>query len=670
MPQRPRSEPKFHFGNMDTVLLTRFLVSRPAGESRSGVSTPRLVRNPYILAAATVAGSALLRFIVDPLARDEAPLLFFAFSVVIAGLYSGLRAGIAATLLSIPVADYLFVQPRYTFFVYDARSHSVMQIAFALLGVLLSGIIERLNRVREHLRRTALGLSEANAQLLENERRLGKSEERFRMATEAANEAIWEWNLETDTVFWSDTYSRNYGRPNVSDVGMVWWKGQIHPEDQERVVGSLQSVIDATADSWTSEYRFRRADGTWAYICDRACIARNTDGKAWRAIGAMLDMTEIVLAKKALQESETRLSTLVAMIPEIVYTATPVGSLDYVSKKFVVYTGKPDSELEGQGWTTVVHPDDQDSAVSAWMNSVQNGADYEVNCRLRRADGTYRWFQGRAVPLLASDGRALKWFGIFTDVHDRKLLELDLSARTAQLLRSNERLSRFAYAVSHDLQEPLRMIGSYTQLLARRNAGRLDSDSDQFIRFVLTGVDRMRNLIQDLLEYSRTGNEPLGITVTTDSSLILGLALQQLQLRIEETGAKITFDKLPTVVTNQDLLMRVFQNLIGNAIKYSDRRPAEIHVSSERAASEWVFSVRDNGIGIDPQHHDRIFEPFQRLRHRGEYAGTGVGLAICKQIIERHGGRMWVESEEGKGSTFYFTIPVSNSAASPKPDAQ
>ena len=259
--------------------------------------------------------------------------------------------------------------------------------------------------------------------------------------------------------------------------------------------------------------------------------------------------------------------------------------------------------------------------------------------------------------MLSPEGKVQKWFGIFTDIHDRKLMELDLSQRTTQLLGSNERLNQFAYAVSHDLQEPLRTIGSYTQLLARRNEGKLGADSDQFIRFVLNGVDRMRKLIDDLLQYSRTGNEPVGDKVATDANLILGLALQQLQLRIEESGAKITFDKLPVVVSNQDLLVRVFQNLIGNAIKYSDERPAEIHVSCKREAGEWVFSVKDNGIGIDPQYHDRIFEPFQRLRHARDTSGTGVGLAICKRIVERHGGRMWVESAEGKGSTFMFTIP-------------
>jgi light-regulated signal transduction histidine kinase (bacteriophytochrome) len=236
-------------------------------------------------------------------------------------------------------------------------------------------------------------------------------------------------------------------------------------------------------------------------------------------------------------------------------------------------------------------------------------------------------------------------------------MELDLSQQAARLLGANERLNQFAYAVSHDLQEPLRMIGSYTQLLARCNEGKLGADSDQFIRFVLNGVDRMRKLIHDLLEYSRTGNEPIGDKVDTDANLVLGLALQQLQLRIEESGAKIRFDKLPAVVANQDLLMRVFQNLIGNAIKYSDERLAEIHVSCQREAAEWVFNVRDNGIGIDPQYHDRIFEPFQRLQHGRVHTGTGVGLAICKQIVERHGGRMWVESAEGKGSTFMFTIP-------------
>jgi chemotaxis family two-component system sensor kinase Cph1 len=618
----------------------------------------RLIGRPYILAVLAVAGSALLRFAIDPFARDEAPLLVFAFGVVIAGLYGGFGAGITATALSVPVSDYLFVQPRYTFFVYDARSHLVMQTAFASLGVLLSSIIERLNRAREHLRRTAFDLSEANAQLLENDRQLAKSEERFRMAIEAANEAIWEWNLETHTTVWSETYAKNYGRP-VGVSGMEWWKSHIHPEERESVVASLQAVIDGSGNSWASEYRFRRADGKWAYLHDRACIARNVDGKAWRAIGAMLDVTETVLARKALQESEVRLSTLAAMVPEILYTATPDGTPDYVSKRFADYSGQPVAELQGQGWMQFVHPDDRNAAASAWMNSVQSGSEYEVTYRLQRADGVYRWFQGHAVPMLGPDGKVQKWFGIFTDIHDRKLLELDLSRRTTQLLRSNERLTRFAYAVSHDLQEPLRMIGSYTQLVARRNEGKLGAESDQFIRFVLNGVERMRKLIHDLLEYSRTGNEPIGDKVPTDVTFVLGLALEHLQSRIEESGAKVTFDALPIVCANQDLLMQVFQNLISNAIKYADEKPVEINVSGRRAADEWVFSIRDNGIGIDPQYHEQIFEPFRRLRHKREYTGTGVGLAICKQIIERHGGRMWVESAEGKGATFIFTIPSS-----------
>ena len=164
-----------------------------------------------------------------------------------------------------------------------------MQIAFASLGVLLSCIIERLNRAREHLRRTAIDLSAASAQLVENDRRLAKSEERFRMATEAANEAIWEWNLETRITVRTETYAKNYGRPNGTESDMEWWKGHIHPEEREGVVESVrQSSIDGPSNSWASEYRFRRADGTWAHIYDRARIARNADSEAWRVIGAML----------------------------------------------------------------------------------------------------------------------------------------------------------------------------------------------------------------------------------------------------------------------------------------------------------------------------------------------------------------------------------------------
>ncbi len=232
----------------------------------------------------------------------------------------------------------------------------------------------------------------------------------------------------------------------------------------------------------------------------------------------------------------------------------------------------------------------------------------------------------------------------------------DLERSVAELGRSNADLQQFAYVASHDLQEPLRMVGSYTQLLAKRYKGRLDADADEFIAYAVDGATRMQKLIQDLLAYSRvsTGSQPL---TPTPMGAVLSYAQDNLLSAIKESRAVITHDRLPTVTGDAKQLAQVFQNLLSNAIKFHGDQPPRIHISAERKQDEWLFSVRDEGIGIEPQYAGRIFVIFQRLHTRAEYPGTGIGLAICKKIVERHGGRVWVESESGKGATFWFSIP-------------
>jgi len=241
-------------------------------------------------------------------------------------------------------------------------------------------------------------------------------------------------------------------------------------------------------------------------------------------------------------------------------------------------------------------------------------------------------------------------------VTERKRAEEALAQRTEELARSNTELEQFAYIASHDLQEPLRMVAGYVQLLARRYQGKLDSDADEFIAFAVDGATRMQSLIDDLLDYSRVGTRAKEFE-PTDCEVALDGALSNLEMAVEETGAVVTHDPLPRVMADEVQLGRVFQNLIGNAIKFRGDEPPCIHVSAEEQENEWRFAVRDNALGIKPRHHDRIFAVFQRLHGRSAYPGTGMGLAICKRIVERHGGRIWVESELGKGSTFYFTMP-------------
>ena len=242
------------------------------------------------------------------------------------------------------------------------------------------------------------------------------------------------------------------------------------------------------------------------------------------------------------------------------------------------------------------------------------------------------------------------------DVTERKRAEQELARRAEELARSNADLEQFAYVASHDLQEPLRMVASYTQLLARRYKGKLDADADEFIGFAVDGATRMQHLIQDLLSYSRVTTKGKELQVT-DSRAACDQAVANLRAAIAESGAVVTTGSLPTVRADATQLTQLFQNLIGNAIKYRNERTPEIQVAAALMEDRWVFSVQDNGIGIEPQYFERIFQMFQRLHTRKQYTGTGVGLAICRKIAERHGGRIWVESQPGKGSAFLFTIP-------------
>jgi len=239
---------------------------------------------------------------------------------------------------------------------------------------------------------------------------------------------------------------------------------------------------------------------------------------------------------------------------------------------------------------------------------------------------------------------------------ERQRAERILARQARDLERTRRDLEQFAYVVSHDLQEPLRMVSSYLQLLERRYKDKLDSDAEDFINFAVDGAQRMHKLIADLVSYSRINTRGNGFE-PTDFNQVLDRALAAANSSALGSAAVITRDALPALIADAGQLEQLFGHLIDNALKFQNGRRPRIHIGAEQRASEWVFFVRDNGIGIDPELADRIFLVFQRLHGRGEYAGTGMGLAICQRIVERRGGRIWVESEPGKGSTFYFTMP-------------
>jgi light-regulated signal transduction histidine kinase (bacteriophytochrome) len=277
--------------------------------------------------------------------------------------------------------------------------------------------------------------------------------------------------------------------------------------------------------------------------------------------------------------------------------------------------------------------------------------------RIKGKNGEVRW--GETYPIILRKYKIPNSILVIShDITDRKRAEKQLKETIEELERSNQELQSFAYITSHDLQEPLRNIASYAQLIERRYKNQLDEDADEFLDYMIAGATRMKSQIQGLLDYSRVGTRG-GEFKEFSAEDALNNALSNLQSSIEECNAEITHDPLPAIIADESQITRVFQNLIGNALKFrKEGLKPKIHILARKEENEYVFSVSDNGIGIEEKYVDRIFEVFKRLHAIGEYQGAGIGLAIVKRIIERHGGRIWVESELGEGSTFYFTIPI------------
>src|SRR3984893_1984845 len=360
------------------------------------------------------------------------------------------------------------------------------------------------------------------------------------------------------------------------------------------------------------------------------------------------------------KESGAKYRGLLEAAPDAMVVVNQSGEIVLLNVQAEKQFGYRRDELVGQkvkniipeGFAERLIADGTRTAADALAQQIGTG----IELQGRRKDGSEFPIEIMLSPLESADGIIVVTAAI-RNITERSQEDLQLVQKVEELNRSNEELQRFGYVASHDLQEPLRMVASYTQLLASRYKGKLDTDADEFIDFAVDGCNRMQGLIQDLLAYSRSGTLP-DVLHKRSSENASNNALKNLSGTIEESGAVVTHDALPFITTDDMQLAQVFQNLVGNAIKYRGTEVPTVHISATRKnLEEWTFSVRDNGLGIEAQYFERIFILFQRLHGRTEFKGTGIGLAICKKIVEGLGGRIWLESQLGKGSTFYFALP-------------
>ena len=377
------------------------------------------------------------------------------------------------------------------------------------------------------------------------------------------------------------------------------------------------------------------------------------------------NITDRKRAEIALRDSEERFRAIFEQAAVGIAKTALCGQFMRVNPGFCQIVRYAESELLQQNWQAITHPDDIE-ADKEYVSSLLSGniQTFSLEKRLVCKDEAVRWANVTVSAMRDAKGTPQYLICAIEDISERKLVQellqasLDTQTRYAQeLTRSNAELEQFSYVASHDLQAPLSTIAGYAQLLEKRCHNQLDAQGNKFIRNIVNSCGRMQALIDDLLEYSRVGRSEKPFDVI-DCNLVFEDACANLQLAIRQDRASVTRGDLPRVRGDSFQLLQLFQNLIGNAIKYRSSEAPMVHVGASRQGDSWVFSVQDNGIGIAEQYHPRIFQLFQRLHSQKQYSGTGIGLAICQRIVDRHGGRLWVESEPNRGSTFYFSIPI------------
>ncbi len=547
------------------------------------------------------------------------------------------------------------------------------------------------------------------------EEELRGGEERFRDLANNISQFAWMAD-HNGSIFWYNQRWFDYTGTTLEEMAGWGWEKVHHPDHRQRVVDKIARCFH-TGEIWEDTFPLRGQDGNYRWFLSRAVPIRDSKGNVLRWFGTNTDITERKQAEKEvlrnamerkameealflereryaaeykLRESEASFRHLADAMPQIVFTAKPDGGLDYYNQRWYDYTGMTFDQTKEWGWQPVLHPDDLQNCLDLWARALESFEPMEVLYRFRRAsDNAYRWHLGQARAIRNAQGAVVSWFGTCTDIEDFKQVEMqikilngnleervrertteldlanqqlaraveDLRGSSLRLERSNRELQDFASVASHDLQEPLRKVLAFGDRLKTGCGDALDEKGQDSLDRMLAATRRMQSLIQDLLSFARVTSQARPL-VPVDLDRIAREVLSDLEVRIAESHAVVELRDLPVIVADGTQMRQLLQNLIGNALKFHlpGVAPA-VHVYTERVEGILRLIVKDEGIGFDEKYLDRIFTVFQRLHGRSEYEGTGIGLAICRKIAQRHGGDITASSSLGQGASFVVSLP-------------
>ena len=511
---------------------------------------------------------------------------------------------------------------------------------------------------------------------------LEESELRLRTAAISSELGTWEYDPINATMRWDDASRKLFGIDSLTPVTLELFWSKMHPDDREASLAKMMDALNPEiANTYDTEYRtIGWPDGNVRWIHAKGKAFFNNKNEPFHFSGTILDITEKRLALEELKDSEQKFRLLADSMPQLIWTGDLNGNLNYFNQSVYNYSGFSPEEIATKGWLQIVHPDEREQNVVEWMESVKTGKDFLFEHRFKRFDGEYRWQLSRAIPQKDKNGKIQMWVGTSTDIHDQKTFAKDLEnivqERTKdlqqanhELARMNEELASFAYVSSHDLQEPLRKIQTFANRIIEKEA-LSESGKDYFAR-MQNAAQRMQLLIEDLLAYSRTSTTEK-VFEKTDLNTILDDVQHDLEQVIKEKKATVSSEVLPVLTIIPFQFRQLFTNIISNALKFSkpDVEPyleikyetlagSEVAVNeSDKAKTYGHISISDNGIGFPSEYNARIFEVFQRLHGKHEYKGTGIGLAICKKIMENHNGWITAIGEPNIGATFHIYIPL------------